>query len=107
MLLYDRCSPDRLVRSVLLEDENSQVVWKIESLAGSDLSEFVVGEAANGFQTVVPLEADFRTVRVRPEINDTGPQFFSTAELVRAEALVVGEGRMLTERYWACDTCKR
>jgi hypothetical protein len=105
IVLYDPCKDGRLVESVELEASDDAVLWRIESETGSTLRQFVVGEEPPGFSTQVALDMDLHGRRLRVEVSDVGPQYFDLSEIEPDMVLVVGEGNMTPEEFWARDTC--
>ncbi|MCC6269046.1 MAG: hypothetical protein IT300_15875 [Dehalococcoidia bacterium] len=102
--LYNPCHESRLVRSVELQSSGT-VIWRIESEAGSSLSEFQAGLAPEGFTTTVPLKMEVVWKRLRVEVSGVGDDSFELTDLELGKVFVEREGNMSTEEFWARDTC--
>lgn len=116
VILYNRCKPDRLVRSVALYSVSlkegtysvESTVWEIKSPAGSHASRFVVGETPDGFETTQELEEDVRQLLLMVEINGIGLGYFKVAALSPERVLIQGGAGATRSRdeFWAMDTCE-
>ena len=104
-ILWNPCKQGRLATSVELEESGGRIVWQIKSERGSPLREFIVGEEPAGFVTVVPLSEELPGVRLSPSVSGVGPQFFDLTEIEPGRVLVIGDGNMSAEEFWARDTC--
>jgi hypothetical protein len=104
VLIYNPCNETKEVTSVMLETPNA-VLWRITA-EGSLAREFFVGQANEGFSTVVALTAPVPSNGpMRAEINGVGPQYFRSSDLVTGQVFVVNRGVMSKEEFLSRNTC--
>jgi hypothetical protein len=87
---------------------DDEPIWQVTS-EGSSVAAFTIGDAPEGFETLVSLGSlppDAQLIlEVRSEASETRVAF-TESDLVEGSFLLAGNRRMSEERYRSADTCK-